>query len=188
MHPAVIRISRLLIFFAGASLVMGVSVLADAYFTNPDHAETLREIRVIALVARCVRLVLAFVPGVMVLVAGLWFPDREEVERDRRRFGARGGMVVFVGGLLTLEEGFWTGVGFEGRGVGSGAWFLSKACLYCFGYLVPAAVVYTFLAARVDSRFRLRTREGGEEKGRRSLYEGLVDRTNTEMEVFGYSG
>lgn len=169
-------------------MVMGVSVLADAYFTNPEDTETLREIRAIELVARCFRLVLAVVPGVAVLVGALGFPAREEVERDRRRFGARGGMVCFVGGFLTLEEGFWTGVGFEGRGVGSGAWFLSKACLYCFGYLATAVVLYTFLAARIDPRFRLRPGEGEEEKGRRSLYEGLVDRMNTEMEVFGYSG
>ena len=188
LHPAVIRLSRLLVLCAIASLAMGVSVLADAYFTDPGDADTLQEVRVIGLVARCIRVVLAVVPVAVVLVGGLGFPAREEVERERRRFGARGGMVCFVGGLLTLEDGFWTGVGFEGRGVGRGAWFLSKACLYCFGFLVPAVVVYTFLAARVDSRFRVRPREGWKEKGRRSRYERLVDRMNTEMEVFGYSG
>jgi hypothetical protein len=103
------------------------------------------------------------------------------------------GLICFVGVLLTLEEGFMTGVAFEGRAVGSTAWFLSKACYYCFGFMLETFVVYSFLAARLDRRFRLRPREAEKREdaefgARRGWFERLMDRLNTEMEVFGYSG
>jgi hypothetical protein len=93
-----------------------------------------------------------------------------------------------------VEEGFWTGVAFEGRGLGSRAWFLSKGAFYCFGVLIEVVVVYWLLVARVDSRFRLRPRgarkrgvpDGPEED--MSRFERLWDRVNTEVEVFGDSG
>ena len=92
-----------------------------------------------------------------------------------------------------MEEGFMTGVAFEGRAVGSTAWFLSKACYYCFGFMLETFVVYSFLAARLDRRFRLRPREAEKREdaefgARRGWFERLMDRLNTEMEVFGYSG
>lgn len=96
---------------------------------------------------------------------------------------------------MTLEEGFWAGVAFKGQKVRDEAWFLSKACFYCFGFLLEAAIVYTFLAARVSSRFRLRPREvlvdkrdGMDFEIKMSRYERLVDQVSTEMEVFGHSG
>ncbi|KAK4040437.1 hypothetical protein C8A01DRAFT_35579 [Parachaetomium inaequale] len=182
------------IFCAVASLVMGVSVQAGAYYTREERG--LREGREIGLVADCIRVAVAVVPVVAVGVGGWVFPCpvRELGERERARFRARRGMVCGVGALLTVEEGFWTGVAFEGRGVGSRAWFLSRAAFYCFGFLVEVVVVYWFLAARVDSRFRLRPRgarktgvpDGPEEEISRS--ERLRDRVNTEVEVFGDSG
>lgn len=101
-------------------------------------------------------------------------------------------MICAVGLLLTWEEGFRAGVEFEGRAAGSRAWFLHKACYYCAVLLVEAAVLVVYLVARADARFRMRPRavDLEDEGTSRSMtrWERLMDRVNTEMEVFGHSG
>ncbi|KAK4119746.1 hypothetical protein N657DRAFT_626317 [Parathielavia appendiculata] len=190
-HIAVVRVARAAIFCAVVSLVMGVSVHVDAYFTRDE--ETLQRCRVIGLVAWCIRLVVAVVPLVAVVVGGWVFPLVREDEGDRRRFRARGGLMCAVGALLTLEEGFRTGVAFEGRGVGSRAWFLHKACLYCLVFLVEAMIVYGLLAAKLDPRFRSRPnelakRDGVEPQRAEGTRSGWLQiHINNQTEVFGGS-
>ena len=189
-HKAVLRIARAGIFCALAALVMGVSVRADSYFTLDE--DTLRDCRRIGLAASAILTAVAVVPGVMVLVGGWLFPvEGGEVEMERGRKRARGQMIVFVGALLTLVEGFRCGVAAEGREVGDEAWFLHKACYYCLGYVPEVVVLYTLLFARLDQRFRLRPTVDEKENGggvKRGWYERLVERVNTEMEIFGDVG
>ncbi|KAK4136090.1 hypothetical protein BT67DRAFT_231091 [Trichocladium antarcticum] len=188
-HPAVRRAARAAVFCAGVGLVLGVSVRADAYFTR--DAEALRECRVIGIAAAGILTAVAAVPGVAVLVAGWGLPAGGEPGEGKGRKRARAGLVVFVGAALTLVEGFRCGVAAEARAAGSNAWFLHKACYYCVGFVPEVLVLYALLAARLDPRFRLRPRVAREkigERGMRGWYARLVDRVNTESEVFGDPG
>ncbi|KAK4244353.1 hypothetical protein C7999DRAFT_43968 [Corynascus novoguineensis] len=191
-HPAVVRTARAAVFCAVVSLVMGVSTHADAYFTR--EREELDRGRSVRLVAECIRLAVALLPVLAVLVSGWGFPLQEEVERDRPRLQSRGAMICGVGLLLTLQQGFRTGVAFEGSGPQSRAWFLHKATYYCFVYLIDLMIVSWFLAARLDRRFRRRPAElkakgvqDGPKKALKRL-ERWRDRVNSEKEVFGDSG
>lgn len=191
-HPAVARTAKAAVFCAVVSLVMAVSTHADAYFTR--EREELDRGRSVWLVAECILLAIALLPVLGVLVSGWGFPLQGEVERDRPRFQSRGAMICGVGLLLTLQQGFRTGVAFEGRGRQSRAWFLHKAAYYCFVYLIDLMIVSWFLAARLDRRFRQRSAElkskrvqdGPREVPRRS--ERWRDRVNRERDVFGDSG
>jgi hypothetical protein len=188
-HKAVLRIARAGIFCALAALVMGVSVRADSYFTLDE--ETLRDCRVIGMVASAVLTGVAVAPGVVVLVGGWVFPVEGVVEMERGRKRARGQLIVFVGALLTLVEGFRCGVAAEGREVGDEAWFLHKACYYCLGYIPEVVVLYTLLFARLDQRFRLRPMVDEKDNGgvvKRGWYGRLVERVNSEMAIFGDVG
>ncbi|KAL2126522.1 hypothetical protein VTI74DRAFT_755 [Chaetomium olivicolor] len=184
-HPAVARMMRVVVICAAVSLVMGVSVHADVYFTEDEKA--LQECRVIGLVAGCLRVACAVVPVLAVILGGWLLNAEEEVRRDRGRWKVRAGMILGVAMLLTCEEGFRTGVAFEGREAGSRAWFLHKGAYYCFTFLLEAVIMYVLLAARLNRRFRLRPRVVREKREGSTLRERLQDRLNAETEVFGDS-
>lgn len=185
----VARASRLAVFCAAVALVMLVSARADEYFTRDEAG--LRECRIIGLVADTVLLAIALAPAVVVGVVTLGVPAEDKIARRRPRFRARASLTVFTSALLTLVEGFRCGVAFEGREVGEEAWFLHRAAYYCLGFLIELVVVYAFLAARLDPRFRVGPKvipkEDGFEGGRTWLGK-LRDRVNMEAEVFGQAG
>ncbi|KAL2185871.1 hypothetical protein L209DRAFT_754339 [Thermothelomyces heterothallicus CBS 203.75] len=194
-HPAVARSARGAVFCAIAALVMAVSTHADSYFTRaPEELDRGRSVR---LAAECIRLAVAVLAPLAVLAGGWGLPAREEVERDKPRFAGRAAMICGVGVLLTLQQGFRTGVAFEGRGPENRAWFLHKAAYYCFVDLIDLAIVCWFLVARMDPRFRLRRptalmKDAESPDGAGTMLvparsESWRDRVNTEMEVFGDS-
>ncbi|KAK3985341.1 hypothetical protein QBC44DRAFT_353097 [Cladorrhinum sp. PSN332] len=180
-RPIVKGVFRGIIALVAICLVMGIIVTANIYFVPRSKREVLRECRDVALVAGTLLAVLAFFP---VLVVGivLCFKAGDVVGTEKRRYRARTELLFGTAALLSLEAGFRIGTAYAARPVASKpGWYQSKAAFYCFMYLVELAVIYWFLAARLDDRFKKRRVETGPGHGWR-------ERVNTQEEVFGDPG
>ena len=163
------RATRAAIFVVVASLLMVVSATVDSFF---DHeVETQESGRNVLLVGTTLLSVLSFVPVVVVLVGVGCFNSIKRHRRrflrvgEKRRFRARVGLLVLVGGLLTLDVGFRTGVAYissDGSSAGE-KWYHSRAAYYCFGFLVEVAIVYLYGLARLSPWFRVGDREIGDD-------------------------
>ncbi|KAL2133311.1 hypothetical protein VTI74DRAFT_2541 [Chaetomium olivicolor] len=94
---------------------------------------------------------------VVVVVAAWMVPRKTPIDKfgsgpTRTKFG----LLVFTSGLLAMGAIFRAAVAFEVRPVSEPAWFHSKACFYCFNFVLELAVVFTFAAGRFDRRFHVR--------------------------------
>jgi len=121
------------------------------------------------------------------------------------RFRTKYWILIFTSLILTLGAAFRAGTAYVPAPRAHPAWYDSKACFYCFNFVIEIIVVYLYAIMRVDKRFHVpdkahkqgdytkpvedephRLEEGKEKDGgmvekRRSL----IDRINTEEEFFG---
>lgn len=136
-----LRVARVLIFCIIASLAMITSATTDSYFSlSEPNLQSAREVILFSLVFLTL---LSILPGLVVTVEWL-VSDDKEIKAFQRRVG----MVVVMSVLLTVEVGFRCGVAFDKRPVGNPGWKNSKACYYCFVFVIELAVVYGLLVGR----------------------------------------
>ncbi|KAK1752862.1 hypothetical protein QBC47DRAFT_404219 [Echria macrotheca] len=141
IRPSIpLRTCRALMFCVVACLAMVISASVDAFFSrDADNLQTGRNVIRVSLV---ILAVLAAVPSVAVLAVWMWGEARQGIAR-------RGALILGVSMLLTLEVGFRCGNAFAAKRVEDPGWINSKACYYCFVFLIETVIVYALLVARL---------------------------------------
>jgi hypothetical protein len=71
------------------------------------------------------------------------------------RFRTKVRIILFSTLLIFLGAGFRVGVNYAPRPVDDPAWYHSKACFYCFNFVVEIIVIYMYAFLRVDHRFHV---------------------------------
>ena len=144
-----------------AMLVMIITVTVDSFFTL--DAGTRRIDRDVQLFVGTYIAALAFLPLPITLLA-VALPLSHPQQRRRRRpekFGqgrqrTKVWLILSTSALLALGAGFRTGVNFTTpRPASDPAWYHSKACFYCFNFVIELAVVYAYTVMRFDRRFHV---------------------------------
>ncbi|KAJ2894808.1 hypothetical protein MKZ38_007205 [Zalerion maritima] len=104
--------------------------------------------------------VLSFLPIPMVLLA-MWWPSRLTTPTPKpEKFGTgkwRTKLLLLLSSsaILTLGAAFRAGISFMARPKTDPAWFHSKACYYCFIFLIEIIVSLTYAGTRFDKRFHI---------------------------------
>lgn len=72
------------------------------------------------------------------------------------RYRTKLSLLLFTTLLLSLGAGFRIGVNFTTpRALTNPAWYHSKACFYCFNFVIELVVVYLYAISRFDRRFHI---------------------------------
>ncbi|KAH8894107.1 hypothetical protein GQ53DRAFT_839773 [Thozetella sp. PMI_491] len=100
-------------------------------------------------------LFIAFLP-IPILVFGTIFPRAYSIQKfGSGSFRMKLALVGGTAALLALGAGFRVGIAFDARPISQPAWFHSKACYYCFNYVIEIIVVFAYAANRFDRRFHV---------------------------------
>ncbi|KAK1252952.1 hypothetical protein MKX08_004139 [Trichoderma sp. CBMAI-0020] len=150
--PARIVLRSLIASVIGC-LIMLITCLVVSIYTLKQS--TIDQTHIAQTVALTYFAFLAFLP---VPIIGLCFiiPRRQRIEK----FGT-GSMryklflILFTSCLLTLGAAFRAGVIYYRVPPTEPRWFQSKACFYCFNYLIELIVVFTYALSRFDKRFHI---------------------------------
>ncbi|KAJ0115333.1 hypothetical protein J7T55_012610 [Diaporthe amygdali] len=145
---------KFLYFCVAACLIMVITATVDSFFTLDKN--TRRIDRDIQLVAGTFLTLLAFLPIPVTLLAVVapraHRPEKFGQGRQRTKIW----LLLFTSVILTLGAGFRIGVNFTTpRPANNPAWFHSKACFYCFNFVIELAVVYAYAIARFDRRYHV---------------------------------
>ncbi|CAK7220993.1 hypothetical protein SBRCBS47491_004375 [Sporothrix bragantina] len=148
---------RALFFSVPGVLLMVIPASVYSFFTLDTHKHD--QTRRVQLVATTYMAVLAFLPIPIVLLT-LFAPPRPPHHGTVESFGkgqmrTKIGLLLFTSTLLALGAGFRAGVNYSVRPLTNPAWFDSKACYYCFNYVIEIIVVYTYTISRFDRRFHI---------------------------------
>ncbi|EFX04049.1 hypothetical protein CMQ_977 [Grosmannia clavigera kw1407] len=187
-----------------ACLIMLIIVTVHSFFTLSANAHRME--RDVQLVGSTYYAFLAFLPMPAMLLT-LAVPPRPPhhgpVENfGRGRLATKVRLLVFTSFLLALGAGFRCGIAYDPRPRSSPAWYHSKACYYCFNFVIEIIVVYTYTISRFDRRFHVPNGSSGpghysadsSDRDLGSVAAGpdglsrkrsLVDLINTEADVFG---
>ncbi|KAK2606104.1 hypothetical protein QQS21_003499 [Conoideocrella luteorostrata] len=169
-HSSVSVSFKILYAIIVALLVMVIISTVYSFYTLDMHTRS--QLRDIQLFATTFLAVLAFLPIPIVLMSVL-LPRKQPIEH----FGKKGSMgtkvllVLFTSAILALGASFRAGVAFQVRPLNNPAWYHSKACYYCFTYVIEIIVVYLYGLSRFDLRFHIPN--GSSQPGHYS--KGLVD-------------
>ena len=207
-------IFRCLFFSVPAVLIMVIPATVYSFFTLDAHKHD--QLRRVQLTATTYMAVLSFLPVPITLLT-LFAPPRPPHHGTVESFGqgqmrTKVALLLFTSTILALGAAFRAGVNFRVRPLTDPAWFDSRACYYCFNYVIEIVVVYTYTLSRFDRRFHIPNgssapghyaaggavaikdeesadaevtavpTEDGVTLQRRTT---LVDRINNESEVFG---
>jgi hypothetical protein len=151
--PARIILRGLIASVVGCLIMLIVCLIISIYTLKQS---TIDQTHIAQTVALTYFAFLAFLP---VPVIGLCFiiPRRQRIEK----FGT-GSMryklflILFTSCLLTLGAAFRAGVIYYRIPITEPTrWFQSKACFYCFIYLIEIIVVFTYALSRFDKRFHI---------------------------------
>lgn len=145
---------RFLYFSIGAALIMVIVAVVYSFYTLDMAAK--QKIRDVQLFAVVYLAVLAFIPIPIAILALVW-PKSEPADPFGRgaSLGRKAGMIIFTATLLTLGAAFRAGTAFYVRPASNPAWFHSKACFYCFIYLVEIISAFTYALGRFDRLFHI---------------------------------
>jgi hypothetical protein len=147
---------RFLYFSIGAALIMVIVAVVYSFYTLDMAAK--QKIRDVQLFAVVFLAVLSFLPIPIAIFSLVW-PKSEPADP----FG-RGGasslrtkalIIIFTATLLALGASFRAGTAFYTRPANKPAWFHSKACYYCFIYLVEIISAFTYTLGRFDRLFHI---------------------------------
>jgi len=122
------------------------------------------------------------------------------------RFRTKYGIIIFTSLILTLGAAFRAGTAYVPAPRDDPAWYDSKACFYCFNFVIEIIVVYLYAIMRVDKRFHIPDKahkqedytkpveddphrleegeKGDQDGGTAERRRSLMDRINTEEEFF----
>lgn len=140
-------------FYVSVVAMLIMVIVASVYSFYTLDKDALSKIRTVQLFATTYLAVLAFLPIPIVAVTFL-VPRKSPVDR----FGT-GSMrtkvilLLFTATLLALGACFRAGTAYIVRPKTNPAWFHSKACYYCFNYVIELVCVYTYALNRFDKRF-----------------------------------
>ncbi|KAI1275248.1 hypothetical protein F5Y07DRAFT_179173 [Xylaria sp. FL0933] len=134
-----------------ASLVMAIAVTVQTVLTL--DADIRRADRTVQLFAGTYMAVLSFLPIPIVLLAMAW-PRKTHIERfGAGRWRTKVRILLFTTAVATLGTAFRIYTNYAPRPVTDPAWYHSRACYYCFNYVVDLVISATFLFSRFDRRF-----------------------------------
>ena len=146
---------RFLYFCVAALLIMVITATVESFFTL--DMGTRRIDRDIQLFAGTFLAALAFLPIPITLVA----VTAPRVNHRPEKFGqgrqrTKIWLLLFTSAVLALGAGFRIGVSFTApRPAADPAWYHSKACFYCFNFVIELVVVYAYAIARFDRRYHV---------------------------------
>ncbi|GAP82556.2 hypothetical protein SAMD00023353_0100980 [Rosellinia necatrix] len=151
-HRGVTLAFRLLIAGVIASLLVAVAVTVQSVFTL-DPA-TRRADRAAQLAAGTYMAALAFLPLPVVALAAL-LPRTRRVEKfGAGRWRSKVRLLLLTSALATLGAGFRVGTAYATpRPAADPAWYHSRACYYCFNYVIDLFISAVYLFSRFDRRF-----------------------------------
>ncbi|SCO85130.1 uncharacterized protein FRV6_09257 [Fusarium oxysporum] len=176
---------KLLYFCILASLVMLITaVVYNIYTLNPHTKQQLRDVQ---LTGSTFLAILAFLP-LPIVGACFIIPRRAPMDKfGQGRMRTKIQLLIFTTILLSLGAAFRTGVSFKLRPANDPAWYHSKACYYCFSYVIEIIVVFSYTLSRFDRRFHIPdgSHAPGDYSGRNTKTQERMYRVNTEEEVFG---
>ncbi|CAK7266180.1 hypothetical protein SEPCBS57363_001961 [Sporothrix epigloea] len=150
-------ICRFFFFSVPIVLLMVIPATVYSFFTLDAHKHN--QLRRVQLTAVTWMVLLAFLP-IPVTLLTIFAPPRPPHHGTVEPFGhgqlrTKVGLLLFTSTLLTLGAAFRAGVNFHVRPLTDPAWYDSKACYYCFNYLLEIIVVYTYTLSRFDRRFHI---------------------------------
>ncbi|KAI0402068.1 hypothetical protein F4802DRAFT_389532 [Xylaria palmicola] len=150
-HPATNLAFRFLIACVLACLVMVVVVTAQSFFTldaGVRHAD-----RIVQLFAGTYMATLAFLPLPVIALAAL-LPRAQHVERfGGGRWRNKVRLLLATSALATLGAAFRVYTGYAARSAAHPGWWHSRACYYCFNFVIDLLVSALYLFSRFDRRF-----------------------------------
>ncbi|KAG6366320.1 hypothetical protein INS49_000497 [Diaporthe citri] len=146
---------KFLYFCVAANLIMVITATVDSFFTL--NQQTRRIDRDIQLFAGTFLALLAFLPIPITLIAvaaprANHRPEKFGQGRQRTKIW----LLLFTSTILALGAGFRIGVSYTTpRPAADPAWYHSKACFYCFNFVIELVVVYAYAVARFDRRYHV---------------------------------
>jgi Protein of unknown function (DUF3112) len=153
-HPWFSRVFRLFYVLLGVSLVLLITLTVITFYTLDSNLR--RVARDIQLYGQSAFLLLCVLPLPLVLTAAL-VPHQWPVEKfGSGRFRTKVFVLLFASTILTLGAAFRLGTNsLSPRPLTNPAWYQSRACFYCFNFVIEIIVVLTYLVARIDRRFHI---------------------------------
>lgn len=146
---------KFLYFCVAANLIMVITATVNSFFTLDPN--TRRIDRDIQLFAGTFLAVLSFLPvpiTIITVVAPRARPRPEKFGQGRQR--TKIWLLLFTSTILALGAGFRIGVNFTTpRPAADPAWYHSKACFYCFNFVIELLVVYSYAITRFDRRYHV---------------------------------
>ncbi|KAF4449923.1 hypothetical protein F53441_6842 [Fusarium austroafricanum] len=176
---------KFLYFSILASLVMLITAVVTNFYTLNKH--TKQQLRDLQLTGSTFLAILAFLP---LPIVGLCFilPRKAPMDKfGQGRMRTKIYLLVFTTVLLSLGAWFRTGVSYKVVPVQHPRWYHSKACFYCFNYVIEIIVVFSYALSRFDRRFHVPdgSHAPGDYSGSNKKTQERMHRVNTEEEVFG---
>jgi hypothetical protein len=176
---------KFLYFAVAASLIMLITAVVYNFYTlNPHTKQQLRDVQ---LTGSTFLAILAFLPLPVVGLC-LVLPRKAPMDKfGQGRMRTKVQLLTFTTVLLALGAAFRTGVAFKIRPANDPAWYHSKACYYCFNYVIEIIVVFSYALSRFDRRFHIPdgSHAPGDYSAHKSEPQQQMYRVNTETEVFG---
>ncbi|KAL9059446.1 MAG: hypothetical protein Q9162_001144 [Coniocarpon cinnabarinum] len=143
-------------------IIMVIVVVVQSFYTlNPNTHRIDTDIQKAVLTYFTF---VAFLPIPIVAVM-LLIPRRTYIDKfGSGRFRTKIGVLLLSSSVLTLGAGFRCGTTFLAPTPARAPtpWYFSKACFYCFDFLVELVVVIAYAAVRVDRRFYVPPEAHGE--------------------------
>ncbi|KAI0811631.1 hypothetical protein GGR55DRAFT_79690 [Xylaria sp. FL0064] len=150
-HPATNAFFIFLVACVVASLIMAIAVTVQSVLTLDGDIR--RADRTVQLFAGTYMAVLSFSPIPIVLLAMVW-PRKTHIERfGAGRWRTKVRILLFTTAVATLGTAFRIYTNYATRPATDPAWYHSRACYYCFNYVVDLVISATFLFSRFDRRF-----------------------------------
>lgn len=152
--PFKVFIPPLMIGLSVLGIIMIITVIVQSFYTvNPNTQRIDRDVQ---WAVSCWFTFTAFIPLPIVAAMFLISPRQTHIDRfGSGRFGTKVMILLFSSALLTLGAGFRCGTGFLPAMPtrAPAPWYYSKACFYCFDFLMELLVVVVYALFRVDRRF-----------------------------------
>lgn len=140
-------------FYMSVVAMLIMVIVATVYSFYTLDTDALSKIRTVQLFATTYLAVLAFLPIPIIAVIFL-VPRKSPLDRfGTGTMRTKIILVLFTAVLLTLGASFRAGTAYYRRPKADPAWFHSKACYYCFNYVIELVCVFTYALSRFDKRF-----------------------------------
>lgn len=176
-----------LAYFASIPLMLVAlifSIVQQLYTLDPN---ILRIDHDIQLVGSTYFAVAAFLPIPILLTSALTRRTSSKPHKPVEKFGSgrfRTKLIILLTAatLISLGASFRAGTAYVPRPATNPAWYHSKACFYCFNFMVEIIVIFLYAIMRVDLRFHVRngSKKAGDYTGREDS--GIRLETEEEFE------